>query len=96
MATHAHSTSAPAVQPRLLPFVFRPVPPVDDPRSADELLEEIRRTIEGQEVSAKSGEKPELRPEPLLLPPAPLASLTAAFAQRRAIFGPLELRGEMG
>ena len=48
MATHAHSTTAPAVQPRLLPFVFRPVPPVDDPRSADELLEEIRRTIEGQ------------------------------------------------
>ena len=34
MATHAYSTTAPAVQPRLLPFTFRPVPPVDDPRTA--------------------------------------------------------------
>ncbi|MGI3902552.1 MAG: hypothetical protein ACRYGP_16510 [Janthinobacterium lividum] len=49
MAIHAHSTIAPALQPRLLrPFTFRPTMPVDDPRSADELLEEIRRTIKGQ------------------------------------------------
>ena len=33
-----------------VPFVFRPSPPVDDPRSADDLLEEIRRTVEGQEA----------------------------------------------
>ncbi len=58
MAIHAHSTTAPVVQTGLLPFVFRPVPPVDDPRSAVELLDEIRRTIEAQEANPKSGDRP--------------------------------------
>ncbi len=52
MAIYAHSTTAPALQPRLLPFVFQPVPPVNDPRSAVELLDEIRRTIERQSDEA--------------------------------------------
>ncbi len=58
MAIHASSTTAPALQPRLLrPFTFRPTPPVDDPRSADDLLEQIRRTIEGQAVNARQGRR---------------------------------------
>ncbi len=76
MAIHAHSTTAPVVQTGLLPFVFRPVPPVDDPRSADELLEEIRRTIERQVGN-----------QPALPSPAPLPSLTAALTRRRDLFG---------
>ena len=67
MATHANSTTVPVVQTGLLPFVLRPVPPVDDPRNAVELLDEIRRTIEGQDVSVQSAPEPELLPEPLLL-----------------------------
>ncbi len=66
MAIHAHSTTAPVVQTGLLPFVFRPVPPVDDPRSAVELLDEIRRTIEGAGGFRRTGENPELPPDPLL------------------------------
>ncbi len=49
MAFASDSTTAPVVQTGLLPFAFRPAPPVDDPRSAVELLDEIRREIEGQD-----------------------------------------------
>ncbi len=78
MAVHANSTTAPVVQTGLLPFVFRPSPSIDDSRSAVELLDEIRRTIEAQEAtersfapSARPGfydqiAKPELPHEPLL------------------------------
>ena len=62
MAIHAHSTTAPVVQALLLPlvpFTFRPSALATDPRSADELLEVIRRTIDAQAA-------PELPPEPLL------------------------------
>ena len=105
MATHAHSTTAPALQPRLLPlvpFTFRsardqlsgksgalPTPPVDDPRSADELLEEIRRTIEGQVA------RPELPTEPLLPAPAPLPSLTSALSRRATLFGAVAATGAL-
>lgn len=89
MAISANSTTAPA-RP-LLPFVFRPSPPIDDPRSASELLEEIGRTIEGQEVCATVAQTPELPPEPLLPAPAPLPSLSSAFSRRRAIFGAVAL-----
>ena len=58
-------------------------PPVDDPRSPDELLEEIRRTIEGHADSVEV----EVQPSPLLPLPAPLPSLTSALSRRRAIFG---------
>ena len=56
MAIHAHSTTAPAPQPGLLPFIFRPTPPVDDLRSADELLDEIRREIDQQDGAALNSE----------------------------------------
>ena len=42
----ALTAEAPALP---ITFTFRSVPPVDDPRSAVEVLDEIRRTIEGQE-----------------------------------------------
>ena len=98
MATHAHSTTAPAPQPGLLPFIFRPTPPVDDPRSADELLDEIRRAIEGQEGVLPQNDTLLLisqgnpaAPAGLLPTPAPLPSLSTAFSRRRAIFGAVAL-----
>ena len=78
MAFASDSTTAPA-RP-LLPFIFRPSPPIDDPRSSEELLEEIRRTIKEQEVCPtagqtelpNSGDLKSRQPEPLL-PAADLA-----------------------
>ncbi len=72
MAIDAYSTPAPS-RP-LLPFVFRSVPPVHDPRSAVELLDEILSIIEGQEGSVPQNDTPEfyglvVKPEP---PPEPL------------------------
>ena len=52
-------------------------PPVDDPRSPDDLLEEMRREIERQPDAVEA----EVPAEPLLPP------LSSAFSRRRAIFG---------
>ena len=91
-----------------IPFIFRPSPPVDDPRTAVELLDEIRRTIEAQEVSGQLAQKCRPEGEAIrslkseepksatiadLLPPAPLPSLTTAFSRRRTIFGALAATG---
>ena len=83
MATFLDSRVAPIVQRGLLPlipFVQRPAVPVDDPRSAVEILDEIRLEVERQEIEAAP-----------LLPPAPLPSLSTAFSRRRAIFGAVAL-----
>ncbi len=79
MAFVSDSTAAPA-RP-LLPFVFRPAPPIDDPRSTDDLIEEIRRMVKGQEVSVQTAPKPEMPPEPLL----PLADLAKTRHLRRQL-----------
>ena len=96
MAIHAHSTTAPTVQPRLLPFTFRPVPAqlsgdsgTLPARTADELLGEIAYELERQSGVVSPNDPPE-RP-PLLPSPAPLPSLSAALSRRRAIFGAVAL-----
>ncbi len=66
MASFHDRTLAPEIQTGLLPFVFRPVPPIDDPRSAVKLLDEIRRTIEGQVTGPRSADSSDLPSEPLL------------------------------
>ena len=67
MAIHARSTTAPT-RP-LLPFVHRTSAPSADPRSAVEILDEIRREVDRQEIEAA----PELPPEPLISADVPLA-----------------------
>ncbi len=66
MAVASDSTLTPA----------RPLLPFADPRTAVEILDDIRREVERQEAG------PSTHP----LPPAPLPSLPTAFSRRRAIF----------